>query len=197
MKRSTLALLLLTLVTSVWILSACTKPSKEWWLEMKYLNETRLTDYRLNMPITIEEYNSLSGLGMLEVRQLIEGETTGFPECEAGETNGVRVRGEITLIGSYRDGRILVESLEPTGGPGTFSLVYYCVKDDVERDIKNFTLESNSTVSQVFSDAVIDALFIFSEGMLKFPMDPVNGFSGQDDQGFSFILHKGKLPESK
>ena len=164
---------------------------------MKYLDEIRLIDYRLDLPITIEEDNSLSGSGMLEVRQLIEGETTGFPECEAGETNGVRVRGEITLIGSYRDGKIRVESLEPTGGPGTFALVYYCVKDDVERDIKNFTLESNSTVSQVFSDAVIDALYIFSEGMLKFPMDPVNKFSGQDDQGFSFILHKGKLPESK
>jgi hypothetical protein len=197
MKRSTIALLLLTLLSSMWILSACTKLSKEWWLEMKYVDETRLTDYRLNMPITIEENNTLSGLGMLEVRQLIEGETTGFPECLAGETNGVRVRGEITLIGSYRDGKILVESLEPTAGPGSFSLVYYCVKDDVERDIKNYTLESNSTVSQVFSDAVIDALLIFSEGMLKFPMDPVNGFSGQDDQGFSFILHKGKLPKSK
>ena len=197
MKRSSLALLFLTLFVSTLMLSACSKQAKVWWLELKYLDETRMIDYRLNMPITIEEDNSLSGSGMLEVRQLIEGVTTGFPECEVGETNGVRVRGEITLIGSYRDGKILVESLEPTGGPGTFALVYYCVKDDVERDVKNFTLESNSTVSQVFSNAVIDALDIFSQGMLKYPMDLVNKFSGQDDQGFSFILHKGKLPESK
>jgi hypothetical protein len=194
MKRSRIALLLLTLLTSVWILSACSKPAKEWWLEMKYLDETRLVDYRLNMPITIEDDNSLSGNGMLEIRQLIKGDTTGFPECEAGETNGVRVRGEITVIGTYRNDKIQVESLEPTGGPGDFSLVYYCVKDNVERDMKNFTLESNSLASQVFSDAVMDALYIFSEGMLKYPMDPVNKFSGQDDQGFSFILHKGKLP---
>ncbi|GEM_PF-5662693 len=197
MKRSTIALFLLTLLTSVWILSACSKPAKEWWLELKYQDETQLTDYRLNMPIAIGDDNSLSGNGMLEIRQLIEGETTGFPECEAGETNGIKVRGEITVIGSYRDAKIYVESLEPTGGPGDFALVYYCVKDDVERDVKNFTLESNSTVSQVFSDAVIDALYIFSEGMLKFPMDPVNNFSGQDDQGFSFILHKGRMPETK
>jgi hypothetical protein len=197
MKRSTIALLLLTLLTSIWILSACTKPSKEWWLEMKYLDETQLTDYQLNMPITIGDDNSLSGSGMLEIRQLIEGETTGFPECEVGETNGVRVRGEITVIGSFLNDKMQVESLEPSGGPGDFSLVYYCVKDGVERDMKNYTLESNSIVSQVFSDTVIDALYIFSEGMIKYPMDPVNKFSGQDDQGFSFILHKGTLPEAK
>jgi hypothetical protein len=197
MKRSTITLVLLTLFVSTWIMSACTKPTKEWWLELKYLDETRLTDYRLNMPITIGDDNSLSGSGMLEIRQLIEGDTTGFPACEAGETNGVRVQGEITVIGSFGNGKILVESLEPTGGPGDFSLVYYCVKDDVERDMKNFTLESNSMVSQVFSDAVINALYIFSEGMLKYPMDPVNKFSGQDGQGFSFILHKGILPKSK
>jgi hypothetical protein len=111
MKRSAITLTLLILLISTWTLSACSTPAKEWWVEMKYLDETRLIDYRLNMPISIEEDNSLSGSGMLEVRQLIEGETSGFPECEAGETNGVRVRGEITLIGSYRDGKILVESL--------------------------------------------------------------------------------------
>jgi hypothetical protein len=197
MKRSSFALFFLSLLVSTLILSACTKLSREWWLELKYVDETRLTDYRLNIPITIGDDNSLSGSGMLEIRQLIEGETTGFPECEVGETNGVRVRGEITVIGSYRDGKIQVESLEPSGGPGDFSLVYYCVKDGVERDMKNYTLESNSIVSQVFSDTVIEALYIFSEGMLKYPMDPVNKFSGQDDQGFSFILHKGTLPEAK
>ena len=197
MKRSTIALLLLTLLITMWILPACTKPTNKWWLELKYLDETQMTDYRLNIPITIEEDNSLSGLGMLEVRQLIVGDATGFPQCLAGETNGVRVRGEITVYGSYRDGKIRVESLEPTGGPGDFSLVYYCVKDDVERDIKTYNLASNSTAGHVFSDTVVEALYVFSEGMLKFPMDRVDGFSGQDDQGFTFILHQGELPEPK
>ncbi len=192
MKRIIILAVLLGL-----LFTGCNQQTKEWWLELKYQNETQLTDYRLNMPINILEDNTLSGLGILEVRQLIEGDTTGFPECLAGETNGVRVRGEIAVIGSFRDGKILVESLEPTGGPGSFSLVYFCAKNDVERDVKIYNLTSETTSGQLFMDTVVQALFVFSEGMLKFPMNPTDKFSGQDDQGFSFILHRGTLPETK
>jgi len=197
MKQSTIALLFLTLLTAMLILPACTKPTNDWWLEMKYVDASQKTDYRLNMPITIQEDNTLSGLGILEVHQLIEGDTTGYPECLAGETNGVRVRGEIMAIGSYRDEKILVESLEPTGGPESFSYIFYCAKDGVERDVKVFNLKLDTPAGQIFSNYIIDALYVFSDGMLKFPMDPENKFSGQDDQGFTFILHQGKLPESE
>ncbi|MGB8251769.1 MAG: hypothetical protein WCF08_01025, partial [Anaerolineaceae bacterium] len=179
------------------LLPACKKQTNEWWLEMKYLGATQLTDYRLNMSITIKEDNTLSGLGILEVRQLIEGDLTGYPECLAGETNGVRVRGEIMVIGSYRDEKILVESLEPTGGPESFSYIFYCAKNGIERDVKVFNLRLDTPAGQMFSNYIIDALYIFSDGMLKFPMDPVDEFSDQDDQGFSFILHQGKMPESE
>lgn len=197
MKKSAILLISLTLLVTMIFLPACNQLSKTWWLELSYANEDQKAYYQMNLPITIEEDNTLSGMGILEARQLVEGDTTGFPECLAGETNGIRVQGEIIVIGTYRNEKILVESLEPTGGPGAFSLIYYCVKDEVERDVKIYKLDSGSTVGQVFANTVIDALYVFSEGMLKFPMDPVDQFSGHDEEGFTFLLHQGNLPESK
>ncbi len=197
MKKPAIILLSLALLVTMIFLSACDQSSSVWWLEMNYLDETQQTDYRLNMPITIEEDNSLSGLGILEVRKLVEGDTTGFPECVVGEVNGIRLRGEIMVIGEYRDDHVLVQSLEPTGGPESFSYIFYCTKDHVERNVKVFNLKLDTPAGQVFSNYIIDALYVFSEGMLQNPMDPVDDFSNHDEHGFSFVLHKGELPESK
>ncbi|MCK7581580.1 MAG: hypothetical protein MZV65_42085 [Chromatiales bacterium] len=101
------------------------------------------------------------------------------------------------VIGEFRDGHVLVQSLEPTGGPESFSYIFYCVKDDVERNVKVFDLKLDTPAGQAFSNYIIDALYIFSEGMFQYPLDPIDEFSGQDGHGFTFIFHAGTLPESK
>jgi hypothetical protein len=197
MKRSASLLFYTTLLLTTLLLPACNKKADIWWLEMNYVDTTGTITYNMNMPITILEDDTLSGLGTLVVRQLIVQNISGLPKCLSGETNGLRVQGEITLIGNYSDGKILVESLEPTGGPGIFSYVYYCLNNNVERDVKAFKLDPNTSSGQLISNEIINALYVFSEGMLKFPMDPEDELTGQDDQGFSFVLHQGNLPESE
>ncbi|MCK7581585.1 MAG: hypothetical protein MZV65_42110 [Chromatiales bacterium] len=158
---------------------------------MKYLDETQQTDYRLNMPITIEEDNSLSGLGILEVRKLVEGVDTTASECVAGETNGIRAAGEVMVIGELEMGTSWCKSLGADRWTRKLLVYLYCVNtDDVERNVKVFNLKLDTPAGQAFSNYIIDALYIFSEGMLQNPMDPVDDFSNHNDHGFSLYYIK-------
>lgn len=185
------------LIVVILVLTSCTKTSNDWWLEANYQNTANNTDYRMIVPFVLPAEGEFTGTGTLEVRDGSLTPSVALIQCTNEETSRARAVGQIKFIAIYQDNKIVVESLEPIGTIDAFSLVYYCNKDGSERDIRNSPINTQIQIGYEAANVVLNSFFVFTDALVILKLEPTDGFSGQDDKGFTYRLHKGILPEER